>query len=95
MNDQRLLTRAWDLIEKRIERSVDGVGLLPWRPHDLWSALSAVAPDFASYCRLNSHLADCAQSLFGVIGLVDLAKLPNHQLRHVFQQAIEANDHRP
>lgn len=87
MKDQVLFDRAWSLIENQTKRSVDGVGLLPWRPHDVWSAISAVAPDFESYYRLNSQMAEKAQALFGVVGLAGLADLPDHQLRHVFQQA--------
>lgn len=89
MKDRLLLNRAWDLIESQTTRSVDGVGLLPWKPHDAWSAISAVAPDFESYYRLNSQMADKANALFGSIDLADLAKLPDHQLRHVFQTATE------
>ena len=89
MKDRLLLNRAWNLIENQTKRSVDGVGLLPLRPHDAWSAISAVAPDFESYYRLNNHMADKANALFGSIGLAELAKLPDHQLRHVFQKAIE------
>ena len=94
MNDRLLLSRAWSLIEERTERSVDGVGLLPWRPHDVWSALSTVAPDFASYYRLNDYMAESGHHLFGTDGLADVASLPNHQLRHVFQHAIAANHDR-
>lgn len=94
MNDRRLLNRAWCLIEKQTERSVDGVGLLPWRPHDFLSAISAVAPDFASYYRLNDHMNESAHQLFGTVGLADVANLPDNQLRHVFRRAIAADDDR-
>ena len=93
-NDRRLLNRAWRLIEEQTERSVDGVGLLPWRPHDVWSALSAVSPDFASYYRLNDHMTESAYQLFGTVGLADVANLPENQLHHVFQHAIAADDNR-
>ncbi|MGI9452491.1 MAG: hypothetical protein ACR2QH_17900 [Geminicoccaceae bacterium] len=94
MDDRLLLSRAWCLIEEQTERSVDGVGLLPWRPHDVWSALSAVAPDFASYFRLNDHMAESGHHLFGTNGLAEVASLPDRQLRHVFQHAIAADDDR-
>ena len=94
MNDRLLLNQAWRLIEEHTERSVDGVGLLPWRPHDIWSAISAVAPDFASYYRLNNQMTESAHQLFGTVGLADVANLPEKQLRHVFQHAIAADDDR-
>ena len=94
MNDRLLLNQAWRLIEEHTERSVDGVGLLPCRPHDIWSAISAVAPDFASYYRLNDHMNESAHQLFGTVGLADLANLPENQLRHVFQLAMAADDDR-
>jgi len=94
LNDRLLLNQAWRLIEEQTERSVDGVGLLPWRPHDVWSAISAVAPDFASYYRLNDHMTESAHQLFGTVSLADVAKLPENQLRHVFQHAIAADDDR-
>ena len=94
MNDRLLLNQAWRLIEEQTERSVDGVGLLPCRPHDIWSAISAVAPDFASYYRLNDHMNESAHQLFGTVGLADLANLPENQLRHVFQLAMAADDDR-
>lgn len=94
MKDQLLLSRAWRLIEDQTERSVDGVGLLPRRPHDAWSALVAVAPDFACYYRLNDHMVKSAHQLFGAAGLADVGNLPCDQLRHVFQHAIAADDDR-
>jgi len=94
LNDRRLLNRAWRLIEKRMERSVDGVGLLPWRPHDVLSAISTVAPDFDSYYRLNDHMTESAHQLFGTVGLAGVANLPENQLRHVFQHAMTADDDR-
>ena len=92
LNDRRLLNRAWRLIEEQTERSVDGVELLPWRPHDIWSALSAVSPDFASYYRLNNHMIKSAHQLFGTVGLTDVANLPENQLHHVFQHTMAADD---
>ncbi len=94
LNDRRLLNRAWHLIEGQTERSVDGVGLLPWRPHDFWSALSTVSPDFASYHRLNDQMAESAHLLFGTVGLAEVANLSDHRLRHVFQHAMAADDKR-
>ena len=94
MNDRLLHNQAWRLIEEQTERSVDGVGLLPCRPHDVWSAISAVAPDLASYYRLNHHLTESAHQLFGTVSLAAIAKLPENQLRHVFQHAIAADDDR-
>ncbi|MGI9500815.1 MAG: hypothetical protein ACR2P3_12310 [Geminicoccaceae bacterium] len=82
------------MIEEQTERSVDGVGLLPWRPHDIWSALSTVSPDFTSYYRLNDQMAESAHLLFGTIGLADVANLSEHRLRHVFQHAMAADDKR-
>ncbi len=94
MNDRRLLNQAWCLIEEQTERSVDGVGLLPCRPHDFLSAISAVAPDFTSYYRLNDHMTESAHQLFGTVGLADVANLSENQLRHVFQHAMTADDDR-
>lgn len=92
LKDRLLLSRAWCLIEEQTERSVDGVGLLPWRPHDAWSALAAVAPDFGCYCRLYNQMAKSAYALRGAESLAQMVELPSSQLREVFQHAIAMDD---
>ena len=88
MSDQERLLQAWKLIEHQAQRSVDGVGLLPSRAHDTWSALAAAASDFVSYRRLNDRIAESGHLLFGTTGLVDIDRLPDRQLRDIFRHAM-------
>lgn len=89
MKDKECLRKAWKLIEHQAERSVDGVGLLPNRAHDTWSALATAASDFVIYRRLNDRITESGQALFGTDGLADIAKLPDRQLHDIFRHAMD------
>lgn len=88
MTEQELLRKAWSLIEGQVQRRVDGVGLLPDQAHDTWSALAATASDFNIYRRLNERISESGRVLFGTTGLVDIARLSEHQLRDIFDRAM-------
>ena len=92
VNDQERLRQAWTLIEHQTQRSVDGVGLLPTRAHDTWSALAATASDFVSYRRLNDRIAESSNVLFGTTGLVDIDRLTDRQLRDIFRRAMNTEE---
>ena len=89
MTDRQLLKRARQLVEDRETGILDLLGIRPRRPHDVLSALAAVAPNFESYCRLNDLVMASAQELFGADSVAHMISHDRDQaVLHLFDRAI-------